>query len=96
MLQNQPGMFTHYLWAIKKLKSCCFDAMQSWLRDPDHLRAAITSEDIDVRNNPLVSFVTLDAYETSGGFVRHGCFGDTQNANTSVTRPYRNGLPLIG
>jgi len=57
-----------------------FDAAQSWLRDPHQLRAAITSDEIDVRNNPLVSFVTLDAYEAAGGFVRRDLFSDTQNA----------------
>jgi len=57
-----------------------FDAAQPWLRDPQHLRAAITREEIEVRNNPLVSFVTLDAYEAAGGFVRRDLFSDTQNA----------------
>ena len=57
-----------------------FDAAQSWLRDPHQLRAAITSEEFDVRNNPLVSFVTLDAYEAAGGFVRRDLFSDKQNA----------------
>jgi ParB family transcriptional regulator, chromosome partitioning protein len=57
-----------------------FDAAQSWLRHPNHLRAAITSDEIDVRNNPLVSFVTLDAYEAAGGYVRRDLFSDKQNA----------------
>jgi ParB family chromosome partitioning protein len=57
-----------------------FDAAQSWLRDPYQLRAAITSDEIDVRNNPLVSFVSLDAYEAAGGFVRRDLFSDTRNA----------------
>jgi ParB family chromosome partitioning protein len=57
-----------------------FDAAQSWLRDPHQLRSAITSEEIDVRNNPLVEFVTLDAYEAAGGFVRRDLFSDADNA----------------
>ena len=57
-----------------------FDAVQSWLRDPHQLRAAITSEEINVRNNPLVAFVTLDAYEAAGGFVRRDLFSDSYNA----------------
>jgi ParB family transcriptional regulator, chromosome partitioning protein len=57
-----------------------FDAAQSWLRDPHQLRSAITSEEIDVRNNPLVAFVTLDAYEAAGGFVRRDLFSDSDNA----------------
>lgn len=57
-----------------------FDAAQSWLRDPHQLRSAITSEEIDVRNNPLVGFVTLDAYEAAGGFVRRDLFSDSHNA----------------
>jgi len=57
-----------------------FDAAQPWLRDPHHLRATITREELDVRNSPLVLFVTLDAYEAAGGFVRRDLFSDTQNA----------------
>ncbi|KNH09913.1 putative plasmid stabilization protein [Candidatus Burkholderia brachyanthoides] len=57
-----------------------FDAPQSWLRDPYQLRAAITKEEIEVRNNPLVAFVTLDAYEVAGGFVRRDLFSDGDNA----------------
>ncbi|WP_244158591.1 ParB/RepB/Spo0J family partition protein [Caballeronia fortuita] len=57
-----------------------FDAPQSWLRDPHQLRASITKEDIEVRNNPLVAFVTVDAYEAAGGFVRRDLFSDDDNA----------------
>jgi ParB family chromosome partitioning protein len=57
-----------------------FDAPQSWLRDPHQLRAAITKEEIEVRNNPLVGFVTLDAYEAAGGFVRRDLFSEDDNA----------------
>jgi ParB family chromosome partitioning protein len=57
-----------------------FDAAQSWLRDPHQLRSSITSDEIDVRNNPLVAFVTLDAYEAAGGFVRRDLFSDSGNA----------------
>ncbi|BBQ03480.1 chromosome partitioning protein ParB (plasmid) [Burkholderia sp. SFA1] len=57
-----------------------FDAPQSWLRDPHQLRTAITKEEVEVRNNPLVAFVTLDAYEAAGGFVRRDLFSDEDNA----------------
>jgi ParB family chromosome partitioning protein len=53
-----------------------FNAAQPWLRDPHQLRAAITKEEIGIRNNPLVAFVTLEAYEAAGGFVRRDLFSD--------------------
>ncbi|MDR5785241.1 ParB/RepB/Spo0J family partition protein [Caballeronia sp. LP003] len=61
-------------------ESLWFDAAQSWLRDPHQIRAAITQEEIQIRNNPLVAFVTLDAYEAAGGFVRRDLFSDDENA----------------
>ncbi|MDR5832552.1 ParB/RepB/Spo0J family partition protein [Caballeronia sp. LP006] len=57
-----------------------FDAPQPWLREPHQLRAAITNEEVEVRNNPLVGFVTLAAYEAAGGFVRRDLFSDDENA----------------
>ncbi|WP_250495337.1 ParB/RepB/Spo0J family partition protein [Caballeronia sp. GAWG1-1] len=57
-----------------------FDAAQAWLRDPHQLRAAITKEEIEIRNNPLVAFVTLEAYEAAGGFVRRDLFSDDNNS----------------
>ncbi len=57
-----------------------FDAPQPWLREPHQLRAAITNEEVEVRNNPLVGFVTLAAYDAAGGFVRRDLFSDDENA----------------
>ena len=56
-----------------------FDAAQAWLRDPNQLRAAITKEEVEIRNNPLVAFVTLEAYEAAGDYVRRDLFSDDDN-----------------
>jgi ParB family transcriptional regulator, chromosome partitioning protein len=57
-----------------------FDAAQSWLRDPYHLREAIVEDEINVSENPLVAFVTLDAYTGAGGYVRRDLFSESANA----------------
>lgn len=64
----------------EKQESLWFDAAQSWLRDPYHLRAAILEEEINVSDNPLVAFVTLDAYAAAGGYVRRDLFSESENA----------------
>ena len=57
-----------------------FEAEQAWQRNPAQLRAAITHEEIDARNSNLVAFVTLEAYEAAGGYVRKDLFSDNANA----------------
>lgn len=57
-----------------------FEAAQSWLRDPSHLREAIVEEEINVSENPLVAFVTLDEYIAAGGYVRRDLFSESANA----------------
>ncbi|WP_456291056.1 ParB/RepB/Spo0J family partition protein [Paraburkholderia nemoris] len=56
-----------------------FDVAQPWQREPARLRAAITHEEISVRDSHLVAFVTLPAYEAAGGHVRHDLFSEDAN-----------------
>lgn len=57
-----------------------FDASQKWLREPHHLRSAITLEEVHVDRSPLVALVGLEAYEAAGGFVRRDLFSDEANS----------------
>jgi ParB family chromosome partitioning protein len=83
---RDDGMSTEQIQALalcddhEKQESLWFDAAQSWLRDPYHLRAAIVEEEINVSENPLVAFVTLDAYIAAGGYVRRDLFSESENA----------------
>ncbi|OXC71702.1 ParB/RepB/Spo0J family partition protein [Caballeronia sordidicola] len=85
-LYRDDGMSTEQIQALalcddhEKQEHLWFDAAQSWLRDPYHLRAAIVEEEINVSENPLVAFVTLDAYVTAGGYVRRDLFSESANA----------------
>jgi ParB family chromosome partitioning protein len=83
---RDDGMTTEQVQALalcddhSKQESLWFDAAQSWLRDPYHLREAIVEEEINVSENPLVAFVTLDAYVAAGGYVRRDLFSESANA----------------
>ena len=83
---RDDGMTTEQIQALAlcddhgKQESLWFDATQSWLRDPYHLREAIVEEEINVSENPLVAFVTLDAYIAAGGYVRRDLFSESSNA----------------
>lgn len=83
---RDDGMTTEQIQALAlcddhgKQESLWFDAAQSWLRDPYHLREAIVEEEINVSENPLVAFVTLDAYIAAGGYVRRDLFSESANA----------------
>ena len=83
---RDDGMSTEQIQALalcddhEKQEHLWFDAAQSWLRDPYHLRAAIVEEEINVSENPLVAFVTLDAYVAAGGYVRRDLFSESENA----------------
>jgi ParB family chromosome partitioning protein len=83
---RDDGMTTEQIHALalcddhEKQERLWFDAAQSWLRDPYHLRAAIVEEEIDASENPLISFVTLDAYVAAGGYVRRDLFSESENA----------------
>ncbi|WP_238554895.1 chromosome partitioning protein ParB [Paraburkholderia hospita] len=56
------------------------DAHNAWQQRPSELRAAITTAEIDARENALAKFVGLEAYEAAGGRVRRDLFSDDQNA----------------
>lgn len=83
---RDDGMSTEQIQALAlcddhdKQERLWFDAAQSWLRDPYHLREAIVEEEINVSENPLVAFVTLDAYIAAGGYVRRDLFSESANA----------------
>jgi ParB family chromosome partitioning protein len=83
---RDDGMTTEQVQALAlcddhdKQERLWFNAAQSWLRDPYHLREAIVEEEINVSENPLVAFVTLDAYVTAGGYVRRDLFSESANA----------------
>ncbi|QIE29814.1 ParB/RepB/Spo0J family partition protein [Caballeronia sp. SBC2] len=83
---RDDGMTTEQIQALAlcddhdKQERLWFDAAQSWLRDPYHLREAIVEEEINVSENPLVAFVTLDAYVAAGGYVRRDLFSESANA----------------
>ena len=83
---RDDGMTTEQVQALAlcddhgKQESLWFDAAQSWLRDPHHLREAIVEEEINVSENPLVAFVTLGAYVAAGGYVRRDLFSESANA----------------
>ncbi|WP_213781617.1 ParB/RepB/Spo0J family partition protein [Caballeronia sp. dw_276] len=83
---RDDGMTTEQIQALAlcddhdKQERLWFEAAQSWLRDPYHLREAIVEEEIDVSENPLVAFVTLDAYIAAGGYVRRDLFSESSNA----------------
>ena len=83
---RDDGMSTEQIQALalcddhEKQEHLWFDAAQSWLRDPYHLREAIVEEEINVSENPLVAFVTLDAYIAAGGYVRRDLFSESANA----------------
>ena len=55
-----------------------FDAKDTWQRQPDRLRSAITNEEMSVRGK-LVKFIGLDAYEFAGGSVRRDLFSNEEN-----------------
>lgn len=50
-----------------------------WQRQPNYLRQAITRAEIDASRSRLVRFVSLDTYESAGGYVRRDLFSDDQN-----------------
>jgi ParB family chromosome partitioning protein len=83
---RDDGMTTEQVQALAlcddhdKQERLWFNAAQSWLRDPYHLREAIVEEEINVSENPLVAFVTLDAYVAAGGYVRRDLFSESANA----------------
>jgi ParB family chromosome partitioning protein len=56
------------------------EARNAWQQRPPELRAAITTAEIDARDNALAKFVGLEAYEAAGGHVRRDLFSDDQNA----------------
>ncbi|MBN3856702.1 ParB N-terminal domain-containing protein [Paraburkholderia sp. Ac-20340] len=56
------------------------EAVNGWQRRPAELRAAITREEIDARENALARFVGLDAYEAAGGRVRRDLFSVDEHA----------------
>ncbi|MEM5406282.1 ParB/RepB/Spo0J family partition protein [Paraburkholderia unamae] len=51
-----------------------FGAQQSWQRDPYHLREAIIGDEADIRTSDTLRFVTVEAYEAAGGYVRRDLF----------------------
>lgn len=57
-----------------------FEAIGPGQRTPHYLRAAITQTEIDASSSPLVAFVTLDAYEAAGGYVRRDLFSTDERA----------------
>nr|WP_311530315.1 ParB/RepB/Spo0J family partition protein [uncultured Ralstonia sp.] len=57
-----------------------FEAEQDWMRNPDQLRQAITGAELDTRRSPFVAYVTLEAYEAAGGYVRRDLFSNVANA----------------
>jgi ParB family transcriptional regulator, chromosome partitioning protein len=57
-----------------------FDATGPGQLTPHYLRSVITDEEINASTNPLVAFVTLDAYEAAGGYVRRDLFSTQTNA----------------
>jgi len=83
---RDDGMTTEQIQALAlcddhdKQERLWFEAAQSWLRDPYHLREAIVEEEINVSENPLIAFVTLDAYIAAGGYVRRDLFSESANA----------------
>nr|WP_220497590.1 ParB/RepB/Spo0J family partition protein [Burkholderia contaminans] len=66
-----------------------FDAKQDWQKRPNAIRSVITQEETCARDNPLVAFVGLDAYEAAGGYVRRDLFSDAKNSG------YINDLELL-
>lgn len=56
------------------------DAINAWQRRPAELRAAITREEIDTRDNALAQFVGLEAYAAAGGRFRRDLFSDDEHA----------------
>ncbi len=51
-----------------------FGAQQSWQRQPYHLREAIIGDETDIRTSDTLRFVTVEAYEAAGGYVRRDLF----------------------
>ncbi|CAG9235842.1 Putative plasmid stabilization protein [Paraburkholderia tropica] len=50
------------------------ESQQSWLREPYHLREAIVGEETDIRTSDALRFVTANAYEAAGGYIRRDLF----------------------
>lgn len=63
-------------------RSAWFDtpAEQPWLRTAYHLRERLTKREVSARNNALVEFVGLEAYEAAGGSVRRDLFSERGDA----------------
>ncbi|WP_321943952.1 ParB/RepB/Spo0J family partition protein [Paraburkholderia tropica] len=50
------------------------ESQQSWLRNPHHLREAIVGEETDIETSDALRFVTAEAYEAAGGYIRRDLF----------------------
>lgn len=45
-----------------------------WMSTPDHLRARLTAEEIDITKSTIAKFVGVEAFEAAGGLVRRDLF----------------------
>ncbi|SEI18980.1 hypothetical protein SAMN05192544_103354 [Paraburkholderia hospita] len=73
------------------------DADNVWEQWPSELHAAITTAEIDARENTLAKFVGLEAYEAPGGHaVVAICSVMTRSPDTSKPPTCPTGSPRIG
>lgn len=59
-----------------KAQDRAFFSAPEWQRDPSALRARLTEADVEASDDPVVKFVTAEAYEAAGGTLRRDLFAD--------------------